>query len=235
MRRWQIATLTIFGVLALDQILKIWIKTNLAYKESMMDLGFFRLYFIENNGMAFGTEFGGDWGKLLLSLFRVFAIFIIGYYLYKFIKSGAHKGLIASIALIFAGAFGNIIDSIVYGKIFDRSCPCNSNSGPECIWENTYCAGDGVAEIVSPSSGYADVFYGRVVDMLQFTVSWPEWMPFVGGSEVFPFIFNIADAAITIGVLIVLIWSKTFFGGEEIKDWNPLNWFKTKSTHNENN
>lgn len=173
--------------------------------------------------MAFGTEFGGSWGKLALSLFRVFAIGLIAWYLYKLVKSKANIGLIISIGLVFAGAFGNIIDSVFYGMMFDQTC-----TGSEM-----YCTGTIVAERVPWGEGYEGVFFGKVVDMMQFTVNWPSWVPGIGGNEVFPFIFNIADAAITIGVIIIILFSKRFFPEASNSDWSVSRLFKKKPTVND--
>lgn len=192
----------------------------MAYGEIGLDLGFFRIHFIENNGMAFGTELGGETGKLALSLFRVLAIILIGWYLTTLVRSKAHKGLVFSIALIFSGAFGNILDSVFYGLMFDQSCDKDAM--------NMYCAGMDVAQTVSIGEGYAGVFYGRVVDMFQFNIFWPEWLPYLGGSNVFPPIFNLADGAISLGVIIIILKSKSFFPQEHKMDWNIKNWFKKK-------
>lgn len=169
------------------------------YDESIKVAGdWFFIHFIENPGMAFGLEFGGDWGKLALSLFRIGAIIMIAVFLYKLIKKNAPSGLIISISLILAGAFGNIIDSAFYGIIFS---------------ESTYFE---TASIFPPESGYASFLHGKVVDMLYFPLfdgHFPEWMPIWGG-EYFQFfrpIFNIADSAISIGVFFILINQKRFF------------------------
>lgn len=180
-------------------------------ERDVFDLGFFEIYFIENNGMAFGTELGGTTGKLLLSLFRLVAIGGIGWYLYSLIKNQKHKGLVFSIALVFAGAFGNIIDSIFYGMVFSESPQVPMTFMPP-------------AEFMPEGGGYAGVFYGKVVDMLHFTVVWPDWMPGVGGNEVFPPVFNVADSAISIGVIIILIRQRKFFPSSST-DWNI---FKSK-------
>ncbi len=168
--------------------------------------------------MAFGTELGGSWGKLALSLFRVVAIGLIGYYLYDLVRKKRHKGLLFSVSLVFAGALGNILDSVFYGLMFNKSCSADHTQ--------EYCRNSEVAEIVPLGEGYADVFYGRVVDMMHFKVKWPDWVPSWGGEEVFPFVFNVADSAITIGVIIIILRSRTFFPEETTFNWNVRSWFK---------
>ena len=182
-------------VILLDQIIKIWIKTTMAYGDHINVIGdYFQLFFIENNGMAFGMELGGDWGKLALSLFRVFAVFGIAYYIYRLSRDKASKYLIAAMSLILAGALGNIIDSVFYGKIFSASY------------------GNEVAVLFPPEGGYASWMHGKVVDMFYFTGRWPSWVPNVGGEMIFPPIWNLADASITIGVALILIFYRQIFG-----------------------
>ncbi len=158
----------------------------------------FIIHFTENEGMAFGMKFGGEFGKLLLSLFRILAIAAIGWYLYNLIKKKAKFGLIASISLIFAGAIGNIIDSAFYGLIFG---------------ESTY---QSVAILFPESGGYGTFLHGKVVDMLYFPLihgNYPDWIPFWGGGNFIFFrpVFNIADSSITIGVFLLIIFQKKFF------------------------
>ena len=190
------AVITVFIILFLDQFVKIWIKTNMFIGEEIYVIGnWFRIKFIENNGMAFGMELAGEYGKVFLSIFRIVACTAIGYYISILIKKKAHPGLIITVSMVFAGALGNIIDSAFYGLIFS---------------ESNYMTGN-VAEIFPKDGGYAGFLHGKVVDMLYFPIietSIPEWIPLVGGKEVlfFRFIFNIADASITIGVIILLLF-----------------------------
>ncbi|WP_199118422.1 lipoprotein signal peptidase [Pedobacter sp. ASV28] len=186
--------LLIFLVLLADQASKTWIKTHMYLGQEYKILGeWFIIHFTENNGMAFGLEFGGEFGKLALSLFRIIAVGGIGYGLHYMIKRKYHRGLILNVALIFAGALGNIIDSVFYGVIYK----------------------------------YESLFHGRVVDMLYFPIvkgTFPSWFP-VWGNEPFEFfrpVFNLADAAISIGVITILIFQKTYFK-EEIKDEIGIN------------
>ncbi len=191
------ALLTVLLILLIDQISKIWIKTHFTLGESISVTGWFKILFVENNGMAFGIEV---LGKLFLSLFRIAAIALIGYFLYKLTgKKGSYKyGYIVCIALIFAGAAGNIIDSLFYGLLFS---------------ESTYRS---VAVLLPAGGGYAPFLYGKVVDMLYFPLFgfyWPQWVPFVGGEyfEFFRPVFNIADSAISVGVIVLILFYRNTF------------------------
>lgn len=171
----------------------------------ILGLNWAKLHFVENKGMAFGMELGGDYGKLALTLFRIIAVTIIGYYLYTLIREKANLGLIISIALVCAGAMGNIIDSVFYGVFFS---------------ESTFTR---VAEFMPDNGGYASWMHGHVVDMLYFPMAtghWPEWVPVIGGKyyHFFRPVFNIADASITCGVLSILIFQRRIFSPQEEKN-----------------
>lgn len=187
-----VAVAVIVLVIVIDQISKIWVKTNMALGDQFNVIGeWFRIYFVENNGMAFGIEAGG---KLFLTLFRIVAVVFISIFLAKLIRKNTFShGFIACIALVLAGAFGNIIDSVFYGMIFTASYPGH------------------VAMFVPWGEGYASLFHGKVVDMFYFPLiegTYPNWVPFVGGSEFlfFRFIFNVADSAISVGVVLLLLF-----------------------------
>ena len=186
-------------ILILDQVVKFWIKSTFYMGESHALLGqWFYLHFTENEGMAFGMKLGGNYGKLLLSLFRIVAVIIIAWWLYKVTKKGAGTLLIVCISLILAGALGNIFDSAFYGIIFN---------------ESTY---QQVATFLPATGGYGTFLHGKVVDMLYFPIiesHYPSWMPLWGGEEFIFFrpVFNIADSSITTGVLILIFFQKKVF------------------------
>ena len=183
----------VFLILLIDQILKVWIKLNFTLGEEVFLIGdWCRLHFIENEGMAFGMSFGEEVGKLILTLFRLIAASIIFIYLRKLVIKGEKKLIIYSFALIFAGAVGNIIDSLFYGLIFS---------------ESTFFT---TAQFLPEAGGYASLCMGKVVDMFYFPLidtTLPQWIPFIGGNEFefFNAIFNVADIAITVGVILLVI------------------------------
>ena len=194
----------ILSLIFLDQFVKIYIKLNYpltAYGEPpIIDLGFFKLLFIENKGMAMGAKLNNfipflddNTAKLILTIFRIFACIGIGFWLKTIIKNKGSQLLIICVCLIFAGAVGNLIDSVFYGLVFSSSY-------------------DQVASLF-PEAGYAPLFYGSVVDMIQFplaTWNWPTWVPFIGGDEYtfFEYVFNFADSYICSGVILLLIFNK---------------------------
>ena len=201
------AALIVLAILIIDQCLKFWIKTTFSMGESLPMLGnWFYLHFTENEGMAFGMKLGGNYGKLMLSLFRIFAIAIIVWWLFRVTKKGANNLLIICISLILAGAIGNIIDSAFYGIIFSKS---------------TFGQ---VATFLPAGGGYGTFLHGFVVDMLYFPIIetyYPSWMPLWGGEEFIFFrpVFNIADSSITTGVLILICFQKKVF--EPVLSPNP--------------
>ncbi len=189
----------VIGLLIIDQISKIWIKTNMTIGESIPVFGsWFQIYFIENNGMAFGMQFGGVWGKILLTAFRIVLIgFIIGY-IRSLISKKAPVAVVFGVSLILIGAMGNVIDSLFYGLLFG---------------ESTFTQ---IASFLPEGGGYAPFMQGKVVDMLYFPLidtTLPEWIPFWGGEDFIFFrpIFNIADSCITIGVAYLLLFQRKFF------------------------
>lgn len=186
--------IVIILVLLIDQISKFWIKTSMTIGESFPVLGdWFQIYFIENNGMAFGWEFGAEFGKIALGIFRLIAVALFFHLIYYLNKKKVKFGPLFGISLITAGALGNIIDGMFYGMIFS---------------ESTFTQ---VATLFPESGGYAGFMQGKVVDMLYFPLfTFPEWMPFFGGQIFFSPIFNIADSAITIGFLYLLIFQWNF-------------------------
>lgn len=198
MSKKQLAVLVIILVLIFDQILKIYIKTSFYLGGEKRIFGdWFILHFVENRGMAFGFEFAGRFGKVLLTLFRLVAATAIFIYLLKLIKKGIPAGLVVSISLICAGALGNIIDSAFYGLLFSDSY-------------------GRVAEFLPEGGGYETFLHGSVVDMLFFPIIkgvWPSWSP-INANQPFLFfspVFNIADSSITIGISIILLFYRKVF------------------------
>jgi signal peptidase II len=194
-----------------DQVLKIYIKTHYHAGESHAVFGnWFQLYFIENEGMAYGWKLGGEWGKMALTLFRLAAVIFGVFYINKIVAKKYNRGFIICVALIFAGALGNLIDSMFYGLLFEESSTITYN----------------VAKIF-PEHGYAGFLHGNVVDMLYFPIihtQFPEWLPVWGGQDFdfFSPIFNLADASISTGIIAIFVFQKRFLKAnpENITDEN---------------
>ncbi len=193
-------TLFVILLLVVDQVSKIVVKTNMTLGESIPVLGnWFQIYFVENMGMAFGMNFGAGIGKLLLTLFRLVLSAAIILYMRKLLKEPeTPAGVLYGLAAILCGAMGNIVDSLFYGLIFN---------------ESTYTQ---VATLFPAGGGYAPLGFGKVVDMLYFPLidtTWPEWMPFVGGTpfRFFNAIFNFADSCITVGAAYLIFFQWKFF------------------------
>lgn len=188
-RGWFIALFVVL-LSVVDQAIKIAVKTNMKLHESIEITSWFKILFIENNGMAFGMEIGS---KLLLSLFRIVAVGYICYYLWRQLRQGAKTGYMLCVAMILAGAAGNIFDSLFYGQIFTASSPY------------------GLSHFVPFGEGYAPVFMGKVVDMFYFPLivtTWPDWFPVWGGEEFVFFspVFNFADSCVSVGVVLVMLF-----------------------------
>lgn len=191
------AAIIILSIILIDQATKIWVKSNMMLSQEYIITDWFRIHFTENPGMAFGMMLPGVWGKLFLSIFRLFAVVGGVWYLRKIIYEKAHWAFVTAASMVLAGAMGNMIDGTFYGVIFSESH-------------------HQVARLFPAEGGYSGWMQGLVVDMLWFPLFhgfWPEWVPFVGGDyfEFFRFIFNIADAAITTGVIIILLFQGVFF------------------------
>lgn len=196
----------VFLVLFVDQLVKILVKTNMFLGEEYLVAGhWFRIHFVENNGMAFGIEFAGNYGKIFLSVFRIVAVTGIGWYLLKLVKrDDVPMGFVACVALIFAGAIGNIIDSAFYGLIFNESY-------------------GQVAQLFPAGGGYSSFLHGKVVDMLYFPMlsgRYPDWFPLWGGQEFLFFrpVFNIADSSITVGILSIMLFYRRLFSRLDQKE-----------------
>lgn len=193
--------LIIFGVLlvVVDQVIKILVKTNMSLGESFCVIGeWFRISFVENEGMAFGFRFGGKVGKLLLTIFRLGLFGVLCWWIHKLVRDAAPAGVLVGLTLITAGAFGNIVDSVFYGQLFSESAP----------------------GVVASFGGepYAPFFFGRVVDMFYFPLIdtvWPSWMPWVGGQpfRFFEPVFNFADSCVTVGAFYLILFQYKFFAG----------------------
>ena len=206
----QIVTLVVIALLILDQVIKVYIKTSFHPEEHKYLIGsWFAAHYIENQGMAFGTTFGASiWHKLALSIFRVVAIIFIAYYLIKEARKGAKLSFLIALGFIWAGATGNLIDSMFYDFFFDFN-PCDRFNQLEGSKVMADCKDFGRSFPVEVR--HRGFLLGNVVDMFQFDVLWPQWVPYLGGGQVFPAIFNVADASITVGVATLIIRQRSFF------------------------
>ena len=195
----------ITAILVIDQAVKIIIKTNMSIGQEIPVFGqWFRIHFLENNGMAFGYEFGGQIGKIALTIFRILAVIGLLFFIRSLIKKDAPAGFILALGVITAGAAGNIFDSLFYGMIF-------SDSG----YINHMVAGSGVATLFPEGGGYGHFLQGHVVDWIYFPIihgQYPDWIPFKGGHSFLFFrpVFNIADSAITIGVSWIILFQRKY-------------------------
>lgn len=204
-RKWAVIAV-ILSVLIVDQVLKIFIKTHMSYGTgfNILGLDWARIHFVENKGMAFGLSFGGTVGKLILSGFRILMVGMLIYIIRGIIKTGESMGLLLCFSLIIAGAIGNIIDSAFYGMFFSESL----FHGPP-------------ATFLADASGSLGFLQGKVVDMFYFPMlrgTFPEWLPFWGGDQFIFFrpVFNVADAAISVGVISILLFHRRFFKNEQV-------------------
>lgn len=200
-RRGVLVALIVVGILLIDQLIKIWVKTNMTLHEQIEILSWFKIVFIENNGMAYGMEIGS---KLVLSLFRVVAISVLVYYMVGLVKRQARWGYLVCLSMILAGAIGNLLDSMFYGLIFNASSE----------FYTSY--------FVPFGTGYAPFLMGKVVDMFYFPLivtTWPDWVPVVGGNPYVFFspVFNFADSSISVGVVLLLLFYRKEIGEITLK------------------
>lgn len=205
-----IVGLIVLFILTIDQILKVWVKTHMSVEDDIKLIGdWFKMIYIENQGMAFGTTFGSSiWAKLALSIFRIGAIIGIGIYWFRQAKLKVRLEFLIALGLIFAGAFGNLIDSMFYDFTFkDIYDPCLNFNHLEGSGIKTNCP-ELYGVIETRHTGF---LLGNVVDMFQFNFKWPSWTPWLAGKDVFPAIWNIADASISIGVIMILFRQRKYF------------------------
>ena len=204
----------IFGVLLLDQSLKVWVKTNYPLGENILDLGILRFDFVENPGMAFGLSFGGLISKYILGVFRLIAVFFIGKYILVLIKNKASRVFLVLVCLIFSGALGNIIDNFFYAHVFRSRTSWNNELG--------YWVGySGVSTLFNGT--YGGFLEGCVVDMIHLEVYWPSWVPFgFAEKEIFPPVFNVADTCISSSVVLIIVFYKKLVRKEDLDFGNVI-------------
>ncbi len=209
-KKLTIVFLIVLSLLIIDQLVKIYIKTSFDSDEVKYVFGnWFALHFIENQGMAFGTTFGSEmWHKLALSLFRVVAIFALAYYIFKEAKKGAKLEFLVAVSFVFAGATGNLLDSMFYDFFFPFN-PCEGFNQLQGSGIKMNCTDYGFTYPVEVR--HKGFLFGNVVDMFQFDVNWPKWVPYVGGNQIFPAIWNVADACITLGIFTIILRQKVYF------------------------
>ena len=214
-----LATIIIVALIVADQLSKFWVKTHFFYGETMDVTSWFKIVFIENNGMAFGWELGS---KMVLTWFRIIAVAAFCYYLWKIRRrTDLPRGFVVCVALITAGALGNVIDCIAYGLIYNAPMP------PE------------VAQLFPPDGGYGSIFQGKVVDMLYFPLcewNWPDWMPGIGGEHFIFFqpIFNVADAALSVSVFAIILFYSRQLVSDKKKDGEDNETSDTSVANDEN-
>ncbi len=209
-KKLTIVGLVILALLIVDQVVKIYIKTSFSSDEVKYVLGnWFALHYIENQGMAFGTTFGSEmWHKLALSLFRVVAICALAYYIFTEAKKGAKMEFLVAVGFVFAGATGNLLDSMFYDFFFPFN-PCEGFNQLQGSGVKMNCTDYGFTYPVEVR--HKGFLFGNVVDMFQFNVNWPKWVPYVGGNQIFPAIWNVADACITLGIFTIILRQKVYF------------------------
>jgi signal peptidase II len=214
-KKLTIVGVVILALLILDQLVKIYIKTSFESDEVKYVFGnWFALHFIENQGMAFGTTFGSAmWHKLALSLFRVIAIFALAYYIFTEAKKGAKMEFLIAVGFVFAGATGNLLDSMFYDFFFPFN-PCEGFNQLLGSGVKMNCTDYGFTYPVEVR--HQGFLFGNVVDMFQFDVNWPKWVPYVGGNQIFPAIWNVADACITLGIFTIILRQKVYFPKKKV-------------------